>query len=647
ITADLIVAGAVGLAQPALDGDDVYWIEGRPVEAGRNVLVRRTPDGELSDVTPPPWNVRSRVHEYGGGAYAVRDGIAVFSNDVDARLHRLDVGDGSEPRPLTPPTDELSVRYADLVFDPARDRLVCVRESHDGDGEPVNCLVAVALEPAGDGDPGTVLAEGADFYSSPALSADGSRLAWLQWNHPNMPWDGTELWLAEVAADGSVTGARRVAGGPDVSVFQPRWLPDGSLVFVADQTGWWNLYRLRDPLDGGDPEPLWPMEAEFGAPQWVFGQSTYAVLGDGRLLSARLEGGTWRLSLLDPAGGDAPEPGPSGYPVVEDLQASGDRAVFIGSGPDTPATVVLADLGVHRLTPLRRSLDTVPDAGYLSMPRELEFPTTGDRTAFGFHYPPANRDARAPDGELPPLIVFSHGGPTGATDTSLNLGIQFWTSRGFAVLDVNYGGSTGHGRAYRERLNGGWGVVDVDDCAAGATFLADQGLVDPARLIIRGGSAGGYTTLAALCFRDVFAAGCSRYGVSDLEALATDTHKFESRYLDRLVAPYPAGRDVYVERSPIHHTDRLDCPIILFQGLEDRVVPPSQAERMFEAVRAKGLPVAYLAFEGEQHGFRRAENIKRTLEAELYFYGRIFGFAPADDVEPVEIANLPVRLAAP
>jgi len=639
VTADRIVAGTVGIGQPALDGGDVYWVESRPAEAGRNVLVRRTADGRGRDLLPPPWNVRTRVHEYGGGAYAVRAGLVVFSHDGDGRLYALDANDpAAGPTPLTPPTDGRALRYADLVFDPGRNRVICVREDHRAGGEPVNALVAVALDPAGAGDEGTVLAGGADFVASPALSPDGRLLAFLSWNHPNMPWDGTALRVGRFAADGGFVEVRRVGGGPEVSVFQPGWLPDGSLLFVADPTGWWNLYRRRDPL-GGEAEPLWPAEAEFGLPQWVFGMSTYGVLGDGRLVAARCDRGVWSLFVLDPERG-AVESVATPYEAIDDVRAAGDTVVFVGGAPTLPATLVRLDRRDGSQTPLKRSTDDTPDPGFLSIPETVEFPTTGGRTAFGFFYPPASAGFVGPAGERPPLLVLSHGGPTSATETTLSLGIQFWTSRGIAVLDVNYGGSTGYGRAYRERLAGAWGVVDVDDCCNGARFLAEQGRVDPRRLAIKGGSAGGYTTLAALTFRDVFTAGASRYGISDLETMATDTHKFESRYLDRLVGPYPAARAVYRERSPIHHLGGLETPVILLQGLEDTVVPPDQSVRMFEAVRAKGLPVAYVPFAGEQHGFRQAANIKRALEAELFFFGRVFGFAPADAIEPVEIANL-------
>lgn len=628
ITSELIVSETIGLAEPTLDGADIYWVELRPAEGGRSVVVRRTPDGRTADVTPPEFNARTRVHEYGGGAFLVVNGVVYFSNFTDQRLYRQ--GPGAPPQPITP---EAELRYADCAFDRRRGRLICVREDHTGPGrEPVNTIVS--LDPEG-GDYGSVLVSGNDFYSSPRLSPDGTRLAWLTWNHPNMPWDGTELWVGELGEDGSLGRAERVAGGVDESIFQPEWSPDNVLHFVSDRTGWWNLYRLRE----GHAEPLTELEAEFGRPQWVFRLSTYAFESPGRIICTYTKNGTWHLASIDLSTGRL-EPLETPYPEISYVKAASGRALFLGGSPTEPSSIVLLDLATGRFGVLRRASEIMIDPGYLSLPQAIEFPTERGLTAHGLFYPPKNRDYVGPPGERPPLLVISHGGPTSATSTALNLAIQYWTSRGIAVLDVNYGGSTGYGRAYRERLAGQWGAVDVDDCVSGARYLVERGEVDGERLIIRGGSAGGYTTLSALTFREVFKAGASYYGVSDLEALARETHKFESRYLDRLIGPYPERRELYRQRSPIHFTDRLSCPVIFFQGLEDRVVPPDQAETMVEALRARGLPVAYVPFAGEQHGFRRAESIKRALDAELYFYAKVFGFELADPVEPVEIANL-------
>jgi len=633
ITSDLIVSGTIGLGQIALDGEDTYWVEMRPAEAGRYVVVRRTPDGRTTDITPPPFNVRTRVHEYGGGAFTVADGVVYFSNFADQRLYCQD--SGAEPRPITP---EAALRYADSIIDRRRHRMICVREDHRIAGQgAINTLVS--LNPEGDSEGGQVLVSGNDFYASPRLSPDLSRLAWLTWNHPNMPWDGTELWVGEVNADGTLGQSERVAGGPEESIFQPEWSPDGVLHFVSDRTGWWNLYRWKDSR----VEPLCEMEAEFGQPQWAFGLSTYGFESASRIICADTERGTSKLASLDTTTRQL-QLIETPYSKIDYLQVSPGRAVFVAGSPTEMSAVVQLDLATRQpassIDVLRRSSEVTVDPGYISIPRAIEFPTESGLTAHAFFYPPQNRDYVAPADERPPLLVMSHGGPTAATSPALRLTIQYWTSRGIAVLDVNYGGSTGYGREYRERLNGRWGVVDVDDCANGARYLVERGEADGRRLAITGGSAGGYTTLCALTFRDVFKAGASHYGVSDLEALEEDTHKFESRYSHSLVGPYPERRDLYRERSPIHFTERLSAPVIFFQGLDDKIVPPNQAEMMVEALRKKGLPVAYVAFEGEQHGFRQAANIKRALDGELYFYSRVFGFELAEPVEPVTIENL-------
>ena len=630
ITSDLIVGGSIGLSQPLMDGSDLYWIEMRPTEGGRSVIVKRDALGMVTDINPQPFNARTRVHEYGGGDYAVRDGAVYFANFSDQRLY-ASIG-GATPEPITPIAD---MRYADAVIDKARGRLLCVREDHTVAGrEPVNTLASLSL--AGDATTGEVLASGNDFYSSPRLSPDGSKLAWLTWNHPNMPWDGTELWVGTFAENGLLAGSELVAGGNDESIFQPEWSPDGVLYFVSDRTGWWNLYRVNQT---GGVESIREMEAEFGMPQWGFGMSTYAFASAERIVGAYIENGFSRLALIDTRTKEVETIG-SPYTDIRFVRAAAGQAVMRAGSPTEAATIVKFDLQTRAFEVLRRSSSLQIDAAYLSAPRAVEFPTEGGLTAHGFYYPPTNRDYRAPEGELPPLLVESHGGPTSAATTAMSLGIQYWTSRGIAVLDVNYGGSTGFGRAYRERLKSKWGIVDVDDCANGARYLVGQGEADGDRLMITGGSAGGYTTLCALTFRDTFSAGASHYGVSDAEALARETHKFESRYLDGFMGPYPEEREIYVARSPINFTDRLSCPVIFFQGLEDKVVLPNQAEMMVAALREKGIPVAYLPFAGEQHGFRQAQNIKRALDGELYFYSRVFDFELAEPVEPVQIDNL-------
>ncbi len=629
ITADLIVAQTIGLGQIVRDGDDIYWSEMRPQEKGRYVVVRRTGDGQTVDVNPPPFNARTRVHEYGGGSYSVHGGTLYFTNFADQRLYRQPAG--GVPEALTP--EGMDIRFADCVMDSRHNRLIGVREDHRMAGqEAVNTIAALDLAEGGAGE---VLVSGQDFYASPRLSPDGRQLAWQSWNHPNMPWNGCELWLAEMMADGSLGRARLVAGGLDESIFQPQWSPDGTLYFVSDRSGWWNLHRWRN----GEVEAVTQQEAEFGAPQWVFGQSTYGFAGPDRIICTYTQDGVWHLAAID-TGSLAFTRLESPYTAIGGLRVTATDAIFLGGSPSRETEVVGLELATGQFSTLRRSSSHEPDTRYISPAHSIAFPTTEGQTAHAFYYPPVNADFVGATDEKPPLLVISHGGPTGATDNALDMPIQFWTSRGFAVLDVNYGGSTGYGRAYRMRLNDRWGIVDIDDCCNGAHFLVAEGLADGKRLIIRGGSAGGYTTLGALTFRETFSAGASYFGVSDLGGLAEETHKFESRYLDNLVGPYPAAKAVYQERSPVYHAEQLSCPVIFFQGLEDKVVLPNQAERMVEALRYNEVAVAYVPFAGEQHGFRQAANIKRALEGELYFYGRVFGFHPADEIEPVQIENM-------
>ena len=637
VTPRMLAVSSVSLSDPWIDDGAVYWHEERPAEGGRGVIVRGGPWSTPVDVTPEGFNVRSRVHEYGGGAWTVRTGVVVFAHDDDRRLYRQDPGEA--PIAITPDTGGLH-RYADGRINAEGVRWFGVRERHAASGrvaDVVNELVVVSLD--GSREP-FAIAEGRDFYSTPRISPDGRRLSWLSWNLPWMPWDGCELWIADLASDGTLSSERRVAGRDgEESIWQPSWSPAGDLVFASDRSGWWNLERLADD----ERVTLYPDEAEFGYPQWVMNETSFAFLDDGRIACWYGDRGVQHLAVLDGGTGelldlDLPyssfEHGPS-------IAAAGDAIAFIAGGPTLPAQVVWLDFGSRSVEVLRESVDMPIDASFVSMPRQIEFPTDGGMTSFAHVYAPANPNVEAPHGELPPLIVMSHGGPTGEATATLDLAIQFWTTRGFAVVDVNYGGSTGFGRAYRQRLNGNWGVVDTADCINAARFLVDAGEVDGERLVIRGGSAGGYTTLCALTFHDDFAAGTSRYGISDLEPFATgDTHKFESRYEHTLVGPWPEAADLYRARSPIHAVDLLSTPMLLLQGAEDVVVPPSQAEVMVEALRAKRLPYAYLLFEGEQHGFRMAETIERSYEAELSFYGQVLGFEPADDIPVLPIENL-------
>lgn len=632
VSAEQIAGATTRLDQTAVRGAELFWTEGRPSEQGRYVLVRADADGRTSDLTPAPFSVRTRAHEYGGGAFALLDdGGIVFSDDADQQLHRLRSG-AAAPERLT---DAAQRRFADAVHDARRRRLIAVCEDHrHGDIDAVNTLVAIDLDGVHAGRI-TELVGGHDFFSTPCLSPDGRQLAWLSWDHPDMPWDATTLWLADVSDDGKLGTPRPIAGGASESVFQPSWSPGGELHFVSDRSGWWNLYRLH----GGGVEPLHPMQAEFGEAQWVFGMSTYGFDEHGRIVCIVAQGGRQSLARLDPQHRTF-ESIATPFCTISELRVGAGFAAMIAASETMPSAMVRLDLASGAWRVLRSVSEMVPDPASTSVAEPIEFATEGGDVAHAFYYRPTHAQYVGRPGEKPPLIVFSHGGPSGTTDAGFRWTLQYWTSRGFAIVDVNYRGSTGYGRAYREKLNGQWGIADVADAIAAARHLVARGDVDPKRLAIRGGSAGGYTTLCALTFHRFFHAGASHYGIGDLEALAKDTHKFESRYLDRLVGPYPQARDVYLARSPVQHIDRLASPMILLQGREDKAVPPAQAEAMFEAVRAKGLPVALLMFDGEQHGFRRAATIRRALEAELYFYGRVFGFQPADTIEPVPIDNL-------
>jgi len=603
------------------------------------VLMESEGGEEPAEVTPTGLNLRTMAHEYGGGAYCVRDGVVFCSSFDDQRLYRIDPG--TEPVPISPDVGGRRHRFADGVVTADGRLWIGVRERHAESGrsvDVVNELVAIPTD--GSAEP-RVIAEGRDFYSSPRISPDGTRLCFLAWDLPWMPWDGCELFVAALAPDGSLSDVAHVAGQDGVeSIWQPEWSPAGDLVFASDRSGWWNLERIRD----GERRQLHVAEAEFGYPAWTFGARSYAFLGDGRIVCAFDRDGRTSFGVLDPDTGrldelDLPYDAWRGTPS---LVAEGSTVVLVAGSATAPNQVVRLDLATGAREVLRTSVDVPVDPAYFSVPRAIEFPTEGGLTAHALHYAPANPDAVAPEGELPPLIVMSHGGPTGNATGIFNIEMQFWTSRGFAVVDVNYGGSTGYGRAYRERLNGQWGVVDLQDCLNAARYLVERGEADGERLLVTGGSAGGYTTICALTFTDAFAAGASYFGLADLEQFGDgDTHKFELRYEHTLVGPYPDARELYRERSPIHYVDRISTPMLVLQGADDEVVPPAQAELIVSALRERRVPYAYLLFEGEGHGFRKAENIVRSLQAELSFYLQVLGLEPGDPLPKLEIEHLP------
>jgi dipeptidyl aminopeptidase/acylaminoacyl peptidase len=637
ISASMLARASIGLGSAWLEDGVAYWVEARPTEGGRQVIVRSDPYAEPADVTPEGYNARTMVHEYGGGDYCVHRGTVVFSNFEDQRLYRQDPG--ADPVPITPDVDRRD-RFADGRVTTDGRWWIGVRERHEGDRptDVVNELVAVAME--GSAEP-RIVAGGRDFYAAPRISPDGSSLSFLVWNLPWMPWDGCELFVAALASDASLDDIRYIAGGDgEESIWQPEWSPDGDLVFASDRSGWWNLERARD----GDRVVLHEAEAEFGYPAWALGERSFAFLGDGRIACTYDRDGRTRHAVLDLGSGelldldlpfDALGWGPS-------VVAEGSTIVTIAGSPTEPASVVWLDFGARSVEVLRRSTDEAVDPELVSIPRSITFPSEGGREAHALFYPPCNPGFTGPPDDRPPLIVLSHGGPTSAATGMFNLSTQFWTTRGFAVVDVNYGGSTGYGRAYRERLKGNWGVVDLQDCVAAARYLVEHGEADGDRLLIRGGSAGGYTTICALVWTDVFAAGASYYGIADLEPFAMgDTHKFESRYEHTLCGPWPEAADVYRARSPIHSVDMLRTPMLVLQGTEDEVVPPSQAELIVSALRGKELPHAYLLFEGEGHGFRKADSIVAAREAELSFYAQVLGFEPGDPIPRLAIEHLP------
>ena len=629
-------------------GDSWYWLEGRPQDGGRQVIVRLRPDGSTSDVNAAPWNARTRVHEYGGGAYTVVDDVAYFSHFGDMRVYRhaLESADDGGPQPITPSG---ALRYADFTADPFRGRLIAVNEDHTDPQtppggkypEPTNRIAAFAMDPGGNEPRLQVLVLGADFYSNPRVSPDGARLAWIAWRHPHMPWDDSELWVGRFDDSGGIVDARRVAGGSGTSVTQPEWSPSGELVFGWDRTGFWELHRWAPADRAAESEPgsvaqVTEAKADFGRAHWTFGTTPFGFLPDGSVLAAARRGGSDTLVRVDLATGTLGE-WDATYPQIDDLFVGEREVALVAGNPRQPMSIVTIDLGTRAHRVIRRAAEFVLDHADVSEPRAIEYPTSDGTTGHALLYEPRNAEWSGPSDERPPLLVRAHGGPVGSSFRSLNLPIQYFTTRGFAVLDVDYAGTTGYGRTYRERLRRQWGIADLDDCVAAAQSLVDAGAVDPARTGIRGGSAGGYTTLCALTFRNFFEAGVSLYGIADLSRLAVDSHKFEAHSMDWLVGPYPEEEATYRARSPLYSADRIERPLLILQGLDDRVVPPNQAEAIIAALKARGIPHAYVPFEGEDHGFRKAENLRRALETELAFYAEVFGIALADDLPALGI----------
>jgi dipeptidyl aminopeptidase/acylaminoacyl peptidase len=622
VTAESLAESGIGIADLRSVDGVLHWLESRPAEGGRMVLVRLGAEGP-EVVTPREYNVRTRCHEYGGASYVASADAVWFSQFRDQRLYRQAQG---EPQPITPE----GYRYADLVL--ADGKLIGVREDHTDPADVKNAIIRLSGE---EGDAGEVLWGESDFVAYARVSRDGGKLAWIAWDHPNMPWDDTTLYVADLTADG-LLNIEAVAGGPGVSAMEPQWGEDGALYYLSDETGWWNLYRRAD----GAATSLAPMDAEFGGPLWTFGQANYAILEDGSIAASYSADGGDRLVVLKP--GEPIREVELPFSALRGLQhVRGQTIAMIAAGGMQSGAVIKVDAasGLHEV--IHQPSPVWLDERYVSRAQAISFPTSERETCHALYYPPANGDFAAPAGAKPPLIVQAHGGPTAGASSVFSLSIQFWTSRGFAVVDVDYRGSSGYGRAYRQRLNGNWGVTDVQDVIAAVRHLVDRGLADPDQIAIHGGSAGGFTVLAALTQSDVFKAGGDFYGVADLEALAKDTHKFESRYLDNLIGPYPQAKDVYVARSPIYHLDGFRSPLLILQGSDDPIVPPNQAHMIRDALRERQVPVSYIEFEREGHGFRRAENIITAKQAELYFYGRVFGFKPADALPEFEIENLP------
>ncbi|KAK6183073.1 hypothetical protein SNE40_010620 [Patella caerulea] len=638
ISSRSVTESAVGLSQISLDQDssytdNVYWVESRANENGRNALCTfNVKTRETTTLTPIDYNVRTKVHEYGGKSYAVYQGTVYFSNFTDQALYVQK--NATDPVLLTEKNKGL--RFADCFYSAKKQRIYCIRESHEPNQEAKNSVVSIHPTTGQQ----TVIASGADFYSDARVSSDGKQICWIQWIHPNMPWDSTNLYVAQLTENGEAVvegSVKKIETGDNNSIMEPKWTASNQLTFISDHSNWWNLYTLNS---SGQIVNLLPRDVELGGPKWQLGGSAYCLDPKGGDNIITSYGGA--LEILNTKTGKTEEINYTGYKKHKDIHWSSTGYLYCIADSSTQfPSVIQIDLNSKKVSVLKESRSLSIDQGYFSLPEAITWQTKDKQLSHGYFYPPCNKDYQGTDGELPPLLVRAHGGPTSCYDNNLDIKLQYFTSRGFAVLLVNYRGSTGYGKEYRHSLRGKWGLYDVDDCSSGALYLGKQGKVDCNKLCIDGGSAGGYTTLACLTFTDVFKTGASHYGIGDIESLAAETHKFESRYLDKLIAPYTTeGRVILHERSPINYVDRINCAMAFFQGDEDEVVPPNQAEMMFAAVKAKGKPAALKMYKGEQHGFRKAENIQDALDGEFYFFSKVLGFTSADSYNNLTIENL-------
>ena len=628
ITPEKITEGGLRFSEIRSNGSDLYFLEGRPEESGRYVIVKQASDGKISDAIPKEFNSRNAVHEYGGGSYAVGQKNIYFTNWNDQRIYKVN---GENVNPITKePPFEKSIRYSDLTLSIDEEWLFCVRETHFEKEEAKNELVAISTTENSQ----IVLCTGRDFYSSPRINPTNKEICWLEWDHPNMPWDGTELFIANFDLDG-LSEIKFIDGSKNISIIQPEWSDSGELIYISDESGWWNLKKYSENTTA----TILDEETDHGEPAWNFGVRTYFLKDDYIYLRGSSKNNNKGLIRKINISGEIIEEIEVLHTSIGGLTHHENKALYIGASPVSNSEIVSYDLMKKNEETIKESNPVKIDIEEISIPEEISFPTTQNAIAYGYFYKPKNKNFQGESEEKPPLLVISHGGPTSATSNALNLSIQYWTNRGIAVADINYRGSTGYGKKFRDSLKGNWGVYDTDDCIAAVDHLSEKGLVDSSRVAIKGGSAGGYTTINALTFHDRFAVGATYYGIADLSVFIDDTHKFESKYLESLIGKYPEEKEKYYERSAINFTDQLSCPMIIFQGTEDKIVPPSQAEIMAQGLRDKKIPFSLIMYEGEQHGFRQSKNIISSLESEIYFYSKVLGFKPFDKLKEVEIEN--------